>query len=96
MSAEAKKKKEEEDEETEEKEDEETEETIQPFNTQNTIAPEVLKKRKLALKDVLKDIYKGKVNLGSAGSLKFDLDPIGDEKSASVKYTIPLGGQRRR
>tara|TARA_R100001443_G_scaffold30696_2_gene44514 strand:+ start:587 stop:874 length:288 start_codon:yes stop_codon:yes gene_type:complete len=95
MSDEEKKKKAEEDEETEEKEDE-TEETIQPFNTQNTIAPEVLKKRKLALKDVLKEIYKGKVNLGSAGSLKFDVDPIGDEKSASVKYTIPLGGRRKR
>ena len=88
MSDEEKKKTAEEDEETEQpKIDDEA--SYEPNN-------EIIAKRKLSLREAFKDIYKGKVNLGSAGSLKFDIDPIGDDKSASVKYTIPLGGRRKR
>ena len=87
MSDEEKKKTAEEDEETEQPKIDD-EDSYEPNN-------EIIAKRKLSLREAFKDIYKGKVNLGSAGSLKFDIDPIGDDKSASVKYTIPLGGRRK-
>lgn len=69
--------------------DEETKETddvVEP-----TIDEDFLTGRKLSLRRALKDIYQGKINLGKAGQLKIDVDPFGQDKSASVQYTIPIG-----
>ena len=88
MSDEEKEKKAEEDEETEQpKIDDEA--SYEPNN-------EIIARRKLSLREAFKDIYKGDINLGKAGRVNIDVDPLGKNKSVSLEYTIPLGGRRKR
>jgi hypothetical protein len=56
---------------------------------------DIVDNRKLSLMKALKDIYKGQINLGKAGQLNIDVDPLGQNKSASIEYTMKFGGGKR-
>lgn len=80
-----------------EEEVQEDETTNQEDSTSSTtpLVDPVMKKR-ADIRDALKNLAQGQVQLGNFGQLKFDVDPIGEDKSVSAELKIPIGRRRRR
>jgi len=55
-----------------------------------------VQKKKQQLRNALLELAKGNIKLGNFGTLSFDVDPIGKEKSASAELKIPLGKKKSR
>ncbi|QDP63099.1 MAG: hypothetical protein GOVbin2277_26 [Prokaryotic dsDNA virus sp.] len=80
-----------------EEEVQEDETTNQEDSTPSTtpLADPVMKKR-ADIRDALKKLAQGNVQLGNFGQLSVDVDPFGKDKSASLELTVPFGKGRRR
>jgi hypothetical protein len=53
-------------------------------------------KKRTDIRNALKDLAQGQVQLGNFGQLRFDVDPFGKDKSVSAELKIPIGKGRRR